>query len=109
MPKLQNCSRQLQRLTSKSAKKKKREKKEKGEERKDGAPVPLKLKKAAKGTWHFGDRMDRRRVEVVAETAAVVETGRRSVAQCSRSSRHHSQAEEESARRAEEHHSANSR
>ena len=100
-----NRSRQLQRLTSKSAKKK--EKKEKGEERKDGAPVPLKLKKVAKGTWHFGNRMDRKRVEVVAETAAVTDTGRRSVAQCSRSSRHHSQAEEEAARKPEEHHSAN--
>ena len=69
--------------------------------------MPLKLKKVARGTWHFGNRMDRKRVEIVAETAAVVETGRRSIAQCSRSSRHRSQAEEEAARKAEEHHLAN--
>ncbi len=41
----------------------------------------MKLKRVAKDTWHFGDRMDRKRVEIVAETAAVVEKGRRSIAQ----------------------------
>ncbi len=38
--------------------------------------MPLKLKKVAKGTWHFGDRMDRKRVVVVAEMGAVADTGR---------------------------------
>ena len=38
--------------------------------------MPLKIKRVAKDTWHFGDRMDRRRVVVVAEMGAVADTGR---------------------------------
>ena len=72
---MQEAARSQQVVTEADIEERKQTKK-RGEERKDDAPVPLKLKKVAKGTWHFGDRMDRKRVVVVAEMGAVADTGR---------------------------------
>ena len=72
----QEAAKSQQIVTRLTLKKKRKEKTKK----KRWRTSAVEAEEIARGTWHFGNRMDRQRGDV-AETAAVVETGRRSIAQ----------------------------